>query len=126
MHDPLSDMLSQIRNAVAAGHKHVSVPFSKFKFAVAKLLSEKGYVGDVSEKGKLTHKTIEITLPTSTSIQHHKRISKPSRRVYIKNGQIRAVRQGHGTLVLSTPKGVLSGDDARKAHVGGEVLFTIW
>lgn len=129
MHDPVSDMLSQIRNASAAGHKTVSVPFSKFKLAIAQALARHGYIEAAEEKGKDIKKTVEITLvpnDRAPRIRGHKRISKPSRRVYYKGSDIHPIKNGYGTLVLSTPKGVLSGDDAKKAHVGGEVLFAIW
>lgn len=128
--DTIANMLVQIKNAGAVGREVVYVPFSGLKYEIAKVLMQKGYVKNVSQKGKKVGKTIEIELAYSGDSEHRikglKRISKPSRRVYYNTKHIRPVRNGFGILVLSTPKGILAGDEARKAHVGGEALFTIW
>ena len=127
--DPISNMLNSIKNAGAVKLPTVVVPHSNLCFAVAELLAREGYAASVTKKGKKTRKFIEIgvlydgTRPRVTNV---KRLSKPSRRVYRGVGDIRPVRQGHGLLVLSTPKGLMTGSDARKEHVGGEALFTIW
>jgi small subunit ribosomal protein S8 len=128
--DPIADMLVQIKNAGAVGRDTVYVPFSNIKFEIAKILADKCYVKAVSQKGKKVGKTLEIELAytgeQAPRIQGLKRISKPSRRVYYGAKHIKQIRGGFGSIVLSTPKGILTGDDARKAHVGGEALFTIW
>jgi len=122
-------MLNSIKNAGAVKLPNVTVPHSNLCFAVAELLSREGYVGPVTKKGKKTRKFIEIgvlydgTRPRVTGVQ---RLSKPSRRVYMGLREIRPVRQGHGMLVLSTPKGLMTNSEIRKEHVGGEALFTIW
>lgn len=128
--DQIANMLIQIKNAGNAGHSSVSVPFSKIKLSIAQVLADKGYIKSVAEKGKDTKKTLEIELAftdaKSPRISGLARISKPSRRVYYNTKHIRPIRNGFGALVLSTPKGILTGEDARKAHVGGEALFKIW
>lgn len=127
--DPISNMLNSIKNAGAVKLPSVVVPHSNFCLAVAELLAREGYVGNVTKKGKKTRKFIEIGVlydnarPRLTGV---KRLSKPSRRVYMGTGEVRPVRQGQGLLVLSTPKGLMTGTDAKKEHVGGEALFTIW
>ena len=127
--DPISNMLNSIKNAGAVKLPSVTVPHANLSFAVAELLSREGYVGSVTKKGKKTRKFIEIgilhdgTRPRVTSV---KRISKPSKRVYMGVGDVRPVRQGHGLLVLSTPKGLMTGSEARKEHVGGEAMFIVW
>ncbi len=122
-------MLNSIKNAGAVKLPSVTVPHANLSFAIAELLSREGYVGSVTKKGKKTRKWIEIAVsydgarPRITGV---KRLSKPSRRVYMGTKEVRPVRQGHGLLVLSTPKGLMTGSEARKEHVGGEALFTIW
>ncbi len=127
--DPIADMLIQIKNGGAVGKESVCVPFSKFKHEVAKLLANKGYVKATSIKGKAPKRVLEIELAYNGRkhrISGVARVSKPSRRVYQSSRKLYPIRNGYGILVLSTPKGVLAADDARKAHVGGEALFTIW
>jgi small subunit ribosomal protein S8 len=128
--DPIGDMLNRIKTAGAVGHETVSVPYSNIKFAVAKVLEKQGYVSEVSKKGKDVTKSIEITLAyadkNTFKIKGVERVSKPSRRVYFGCRDIKPVRHGYGMFVLSTPKGIMAGGDAKKEQVGGEVLFKIW
>jgi len=127
--DPIGDMLARIRNAAAVGHDNVRVPYSKFKHAVAKVLLKEGYVSSVEKRGRKVVKTIEIGLAYNNNVPKIKgteRVSKPSKRVYQATKNLRPVRHGFGTSILSTPKGILTGGDARKEHVGGEILFLIW
>ena len=131
MNDPIGDFLIRIKNAGNAGRSSVSVPFSKMKFAIAEILSNKGFVGAVSKKSKgETLKFLNIALLYETDgspkIRDVKRVSKPSKRIYEKAKNIKKFRGGFGIHVLSTPKGVLADVDARKANLGGEVLFDIW
>ena len=125
VNDPISDLLVRLQNASRVGKSEVSVPFSKMKLAIADVLSKEGYVG-VPDK-----KNYSLTIPLSykdgrPTITGVKRISKLSRRTYMGVRDVRPVRHGHGLLVLSTPKGVMTGAQARANRVGGEALFEIW
>ncbi|PCI28068.1 30S ribosomal protein S8 [Candidatus Wolfebacteria bacterium] len=133
MNDQISDLLVRIRNASAINQATTLVPYSKMKQAVLDLLVREGYIIATEGKGKDAIrdmvKEIEITLKYTEkgpSIHGVKRVSKLSRRVYQGYQDLRPVRYGTGTVVLSTPKGILTGKDARKEKVGGEVLFMIW
>lgn len=129
-HDVIADMLIRIKNAGTAGKDATTIPFSNFKFAVAKVLADKGYVKTVAKKGKGVDQVIELEIAYNKDrtprIQGLARISRPSRRVYYNAKHIAPVRNGLGLLILSTPKGILAGEDAKKSHVGGEALFKIW
>ncbi|MCK5096418.1 MAG: 30S ribosomal protein S8 [Candidatus Pacebacteria bacterium] len=127
--DPIGDMLNRIKTAGAIGSDTISVPFSNLKFAVAKVLEKQGYVAAVEKKGKKVTKTIEIDLAYTNDelkIKGVERVSKPSCRVYFGVRDIKLIRNGYGAIILSTPKGIMTGRDARKEQVGGEVLFKIW
>jgi small subunit ribosomal protein S8 len=127
--NPISDFLIRIKNAGMAEKTSVSAPFSNMKFAIANLLSKKGFVGQVSKKGRKNNKSLEVNILYSDGkprIGDIKLMSKPSRRQYGKAKELRSYRQGYGMTVLSTPKGILAHSDARKENVGGEILFKIW
>lgn len=129
MTDPIADMIIRIKNAGATHKETVSFPYSKLKFEICTLLEKEGFVGSLSKKGKKVAKTIEVGLLYNNSlprVQGVKRVSKPSRRIYKKSDEIRPVKNGFGRLVLSTPSGLLTDKEARKAHIGGEALFEIW
>ncbi len=122
-------MLAQIRNAGAVKNASVVLPFSKLRYAVATALAKEGYVGSVVKKGKKVVKLMEISLIYSDGkprVSGSTRLSKPSRRMYYGVEDIKPVRHGYGLLMLSTPEGILSGNEARKKKVGGEALFKIW
>lgn len=127
--DPIADFIQRIKGASAVKKETVSIPFSALKYAVAVKLAQRGFIKSVEQKGKLK-KTIEIVLSYNQSgvakIHDVKRISKPGRRLYTGSGDIQSVKHGHGLLILSTPKGILAGDEAKKQNVGGESLFSIW
>lgn len=130
LNDPISDLLTRVRNAACAGHEDVAIPHSKIKESIAKIFMEEGFVKDVQVAGEGSRKQIIVTLkyagykkPVFTAIE---RESKPGRRVYVSNKEIKPMRQGMGVAVLSTPKGVLTDKGAKKMGVGGEVLCTIW
>lgn len=127
--DPIADFLIALKNASAAGKAAAIMPYSNLRMAIAQILKREGFVADVSEKGK-EKKSIEVSLRYAENgapkIADVKRLSKPSKRVYMSVHELKPVRQGYGLLVLSTPKGVMSAREAKKAHVGGEALFTIW
>jgi len=128
--DPIADMIVRIKNATMAGHDSVSIPMSTIKLAIAEKLKQRGLVADVATHGKHTEKSIEITLAKDEAGKYRfsdvRRVSKPGCRVYIGAGDIKPIRGGSGALVVSTPKGIMFGDEARKQHVGGEALFEIW
>lgn len=131
--DPIADMLTRIHNAQAVGQKAVSIPSSKIKVAIAKILKEEGYIEDYHVTSDRPQPQLIIKLkyvgerknrlPVITGL---KRVSKPGRRVYARASDIPWVRSGMGIAILSTPKGVLTGQQARRLGVGGEVLCYVW
>ncbi len=128
--DPLADMLTRIRNASSAKHDTVDIPASHLKEAVAKILKAEGYIKNfkiiVDEK---KHGILRIFLKYDANrrgVINLKRVSKPSRRVYVGRDEIPSVLSGLGISILSTSKGVLTDKEARRANVGGEVLCYIW
>ena len=129
MSDPIADMVIRLKNGTMAHKSAVLVPYSNLKFAIASVLEKQGFVGSVSRKGKRGRKFIEIELRyngRSPRIAGVRRVSKPSRRAYVAVRDIRPVKRGFGRLILSTPKGILTGEEARKIKAGGEALFQIW
>lgn len=129
MVDPISDMLNRIRNGQAVKKETVEVPFSQMKYAIAKILERRGFVKSVDFKGKRIKKTIEIRLhyaDGSPKITGIRRVSKSSQRTYAGSGEIKRVRAGQGFAIISTSKGLMTDSDARKEHVGGEVLCEVW
>ena len=131
MSDPIADMLTRIRNANTAKHDTVDVPSSKMKLAIADILLKEGYIAkyDVLEDGAF--KTIRITLKYGANknekiITVLKRISKPGLRIYAGSQEIPRVLGGLGIAILSTNQGVITDKEARKLHVGGEVLAFVW
>lgn len=128
--DPIGDLLVRLTNAGAVKKTNVSIPYSMFKHAIADKLKEAGYVSGVEKKGKKVKKTLEVTLAYTAAgkprISGAKRVSKPGRRMYSSVNEIHSVRYGHGSLILSTPQGVMTDKEAKKANVGGEALFEIW
>ena len=129
MQDPIADMLTRIRNAGTAGLKTVAVPLSKEKLAIAGVLQEEGYVGKVEVIGEGVARDIAITLKYydgKAVIGGLERVSKPSCRVHCGCAEIPRVRNGQGTVILSTPKGILSGRKAKSANVGGEIICYVW
>jgi small subunit ribosomal protein S8 len=133
--DPISDMLTRIRNALMAGHQMVSVPSSKIKVAIANILEQEGFIQGFEEEqvdGK-SHRMLRIQLKyvgerreRRPIISGLRRISRPGRRVYVGKRKIPWVQSGIGVAILSTPKGVMSGVRARQLGVGGEVLCEVW
>ncbi|MEK7071570.1 MAG: 30S ribosomal protein S8 [Patescibacteria group bacterium] len=127
--DPISNMIIMLKNASLARKESVALPYSKVKNAIALCLEKEGYINKVSKKVKKNQPMLEIELTyvnQKPKIKEVERISKQSRRVYFGIKNIHTIKNGSGLLVLSTPKGILSGKDARKEHVGGEALFTIF
>jgi small subunit ribosomal protein S8 len=130
MTDPISDMLTRIRNATRARHEVVEVPASKIKLAIARLLKDEGYIRDfhnVDYKGQgkilINLKYVGKRQPIIAGL---KRVSKPGRRVYVKYSDIKPVFNGLGVAILSTPKGVVTDKAAKELKVGGELLLSVW
>ncbi|MDD2913228.1 MAG: 30S ribosomal protein S8 [Candidatus Pacebacteria bacterium] len=130
MTDPIADMLSRIRNAKAVSKKTVSIPFSNLKYRLANILLEEKFVAKVEKKGRNTSRTIEIDLKYEKEgesvITGLKRISKPGQRIYSGSDKIKGVRGGYGISVVSTPKGLMTGKEAKKKNLGGEIICEIW
>ena len=129
MTDPITDMLNRIRNAQAVLKSEVSIPFSKLKYEIAKILMEEGFVDNIKRVKKKTNKIIEITLKYNkniSAVSGLKRVSKSSQRVYIRASEIKPVREGRGIAILSTSKGLMTNKKARRLKLGGEVLCEIW
>lgn len=130
--DPIADMLTRIRNASAARHDSVNIPASKIKVAIAKVLKDEGFIRDyaiVADEGK-PQPNLKVDLsyggrkqPVLNGLQ---RVSKPGLRVYVQRREIPRVYGGLGIAIISTPRGVMSGQEARRAEVGGEVLCYVW
>lgn len=130
MSDPIADMLARLATASARRKREVVIPFSALKLALAELLAARGFVGMVEKRGKGVERTIEIKLAYTAEgepkLQHLRRVSKPSQRMYAGAADLPSVRRGRGMTVVSTPKGLLSDRDARRLRVGGELLCEVW
>ena len=130
MTDPIADMLTRIRNAIAANHTRVDIPGSKLKLEVARILKEEGYINSFTTKGEGVKYVIRVFLrydaKGTSSITHLSRVSRPGRRVYVGSTQIPGVLGGYGVNIVSTPKGLMSGKRARREKVGGEILAMVY
>ncbi len=130
VNDPVGDFIIQLKNAGMVRKNTVSIPYSKLKHAVADKLAEAGFITDADKRGKKVKKTLDITLKYDAEgahqIQGVQRISKPGRRLYLSVAEIFPVKFGKGKRILSTPAGILTGEEAREKNVGGEELFIIW
>lgn len=132
MTDPISDMLTRIRNAQAVGHNTVDLPYSKIKFELANILSSERYVGSISKKGRGSQREIEIVLKYKDNkaknpfIQGLKRISKPGQKIYIRKEKLGHFFKERGIIILSTSQGLMTIKEAKIRGVGGEVLCRVW
>ncbi|MBL8192996.1 MAG: 30S ribosomal protein S8 [Blastocatellia bacterium] len=128
--DPIADMLTRVRNALAARHTKVDIPSSKLKVEVARILKEEGYINNYKVAGEGARKAIRVYLrygPKGEMVLHYlKRVSKPGSRVYVKNSEIPNVLGGLGINIVSTSKGLMTGKQARQAQLGGELLCNIY
>ncbi len=128
--DPVANFITALSNASAVGKEVVRTPYSAMKQAIAEVLAAEGYIENLTKKGKKTgQKYLEVSVlydEAGPRVHGVKRISKPSKRVYKGAKDIVPIRHGYGRVILSTPEGIMTGDAARKAKVGGEVLFEIW
>jgi len=135
VNDPIADMLTRIRNGVMAGHSQVAMPNSKIKAEIAKILKEEGFIEnfEVADGEKIGQKVLRVKIkyvgerrerrPVISGLE---RVSKPGRRIYTKRQDIPWVLSGIGVAILSTPKGVMTGQRARQLGVGGEILCKVW
>ena len=133
MTDPVSDFLTRVRNGITAAHQEVEIPSSKLKREMARILKEQGYIRDfeieaptTDHPGELIRVTLKYTDERRSAITGLKRVSRPGQRHYVGHTEIPKVLGGMGTAILSTSHGVMTGHDARKEGVGGEVVAEVW
>jgi small subunit ribosomal protein S8 len=127
--DHISDLIIQMKNAGDAGKESLSISHSKMKEGILQTLKRAGFIKDFEIKGKDAKKSIDISLAQiegDTRIAGVERMSKLSKRTYVKAKDLKPVKNGFGALIVSTPKGIMSEKEARKENVGGEPLFKIW
>jgi small subunit ribosomal protein S8 len=128
--DPISDMLTRIRNALSARHSKVDVPSSKLKMEIARILKDEGYILNFKLVEEGISKTIRIYLKYTPAnapvISRIERVSKPGCRIYVGGSEVPRVLGGLGINILTTSRGVMTGSEARKTGVGGEILCQIW
>ena len=128
--DPVADMLARIRNAANARHQKVDIPASKLKVEIARILKEEGYIANfkpVEEEGRKTLRVyLKYTSDNTSPISHLSRVSRPGCRVYVGHSEIPRVLGGLGINILTTPKGVMTGRQARKEKLGGELLCEVY
>jgi small subunit ribosomal protein S8 len=131
--DPIADMLARVRNSLLVGQQSLRLPSSKMKVAIAKILKDEGFIEDFYVTSERPQPQLAIKLKyvgerreRRSVITQLKRVSKPGRRVYVRASEIPWVRSGVGIAILSTPKGVLTGQQALRLGVGGEILCHVW
>jgi small subunit ribosomal protein S8 len=128
--DPVADFLTRIRNAIRARHQKLDVPASRLKTEIARILKEEGYIANYKATEEDGHKILRVYLKYTPAneavIRDLNRISRPGCRVYVGRDEIRRVQGGLGIAILTTPKGVMTGRQARREGVGGEVLCEVW
>lgn len=127
--DPIADMLTQIRNALLLKKESIELPDSKLKREISRILKDNGYIADYNEVSQDKFKKIKVSLRYQAGksvIQGLKRVSRPGRRVYFKKDEIPRVMGGLGVAIVSTSQGVLTGHQARRQGLGGEVLCYVW
>ncbi len=124
-----TDLLVQLKNAQAARKEYLKLPYSNLGFAILELLHRYGFIASVQKKGRMPKRIIEVQLKYTDKegkIQGIKIVTKPSIKVYRGYRDIRSIRQGYGLSVVSTSQGLMTGDEARKKKIGGQILFEIW
>jgi small subunit ribosomal protein S8 len=133
MTDPVSDFLTRLRNAAAAQHQDVAIPASKLKSELARILKEQGYIEDYEvqpapdeKPGEEIRITIKYTTERKPVITGLERVSRPGRRTYVDHAHIPRIQGGMGTAIMSTSKGLMTGHEARREGVGGEVVARVW
>ena len=133
MSDPIADMLTRVRNALMREHATVSMPLSKTKEAIAQVLRDEGYIEDYEILQQEPQSVLQLKLKYVGDRRNHRsiitgleRISKPGRRIYVGKDEIPRVRSGMGTAIMTTSRGVITGQQARRLGVGGEVICEVW
>jgi small subunit ribosomal protein S8 len=134
MLDPIADMLTRIRNAQRVGHKDVQVPFSKLKMSIAKILEKRHFIVAVEKEMQGTFAFLKMTLKydvvsnveKNPAIREIKRVSRQGQRIYVKKDGIKRIKNGYGISIISTSKGVMTGDEAHRAGLGGEIICEVW
>jgi len=127
--DPIADMLSRIRNAIGVRKNVVSMPHSKVKESVARLLQESNFVSSVAVEDAPVGKTLVVTINTedeNARITEIARVSKPGRRYYVRSGEIPTIKRGRGIVIVSTSKGMMTGAEAKKQGIGGEIICRVY
>lgn len=124
--DPIADMLTRVRNALAVHKSEVVLPHSNVKESVARILKDTGYINDVNVEKDGFRKTMTLALNDGQIINEITRVSKPGRRVYAKVNDIPVVKQGRGIVIVSTSQGVMAGEEAREKKLGGEVICQVY
>jgi small subunit ribosomal protein S8 len=130
MTDPIADFLTRIRNGLQADHDEVEMPASNFKAELARILREQGYIEDFevgpARVGRALRVKLKYTEDRRSVISGLERLSKPGRRQYVAAGDVPKVLGGMGTAIVSTSRGVMTGHDARRQRVGGELVARVW
>jgi small subunit ribosomal protein S8 len=130
MTDPIADFLTRIRNGISSDRDEVDIPASRFKVEIARILREQGYIEGYSVEparvGEVVRIRLKYTQDRSSVITGIQRVSRPGRRTYVQAGEIPKVLGGMGTAIVSTSRGVMTGHDARRQGVGGEVVAYVW
>lgn len=124
--DPIADLLTRIRNAQNAGHKSVTIPYSKVKEGIVKILTEKHWITKYEMVGNPPMQEINVILNQERGTIELRRISKPGQKIYMKQKNIKKVKNGLGIAIISTSKGIMTGEEAYKSHLGGEMLCEIY
>ena len=127
--DPIADMLTRIRNAIGVHKNEVTLPHSKVKESVAQLLKKSNFVNDVKVSEDKIGKTMTVTINgefENARITEIQRLSKPGRRYYVNAQEIPTVMRGRGVIIISTSKGMMTGDEAKRQHVGGELICKVY
>lgn len=128
--DPITDIFNRIKNAQMAQKEQVIMPFSKVRFEILKILKKHRFIADVKKRGRTVKKTLIIDLEyldeRKPALTGFKRVSKPGQRIYRKATALRSVKSGFGLSIVSTSKGLMTGKEARKNKLGGEVFVEIW
>lgn len=128
--DPIADMLTQIRNAIMVRHDTVQIPTSRIKLSIARILKEENFISDYEVLRGRPHRVIKIYLRYSNESQSIivglERVSKPGMRIYVQRTEIPRIYGGLGVTIISTARGVMTGQQARRQGVGGELLCSVW
>jgi small subunit ribosomal protein S8 len=134
MLDPIADMLTRIRNAQMVGRREVTIPFSKLKLSIAQILQQRNFIESVRKETSGTFPELKIVLKyevvsnteKNPAIREIKRVSRQGQRIYVKKTDIKRVKNGYGISIVSTSKGMMTGDKAQKMGLGGEVICELW